>query len=123
MKALIIIFGILGVFFLYFVATAEKPLVIKGGEVIPGGIDVSKTLLDSAKTIKSFIAGDKSVKVTGENLKAIGDSAIKNSAPTLINKIKNITEDIIFKTIEKAKEVVRDPIEKKIGEVICPVNQ
>lgn len=101
MKTLVILAVILGVLFLYFIVKAEKSFVIKGNEVVPGGIDIPKLILDKAREIKSQIAN------SGSGLGFIGS-------------ITTDAKDLISKTIDKISESIKSPIENKINEIICP---
>lgn len=101
MKTLVIFAVILGILFLYFIVKAEKSFVIKGNEVVPGGIDIPKLILDKAKKIKSLIVSDKNTQIIGDNI--ITDA-----------------KDFISKTVDKIKESIKSPIENKVNEVLCP---
>ncbi len=119
MKTLAVLAVILGILFLYFIVKAEKSFVIKGNEVVPGGIDISKLILDKAIKIKSLIVGDKNTKVVGDS--AITDSEIiTDSGLAFINKIKTDVGNLVSKTVDKISESVKNPIENKINEFLCP---
>lgn len=110
MKTLIVMAIILGVLFLYFVAKAEKSFIIKGSDLIPGGIDIPKFIFDK-------LGG-------GINPQTLNNDVIGNvvggSGQRLISDVVNNAKDIISKTIEKAGEAIKAPIENKIQEYICP---
>jgi len=105
MKTLVILAVILGILFVYFVVKAEKSFVIKGNEVVPGGIDIPKLILDKTKEIKSQI---------------LGNDVIGDSGPGFINNITTDAKDLISKTVDKISESIKSPIENKINEVLCP---
>ena len=110
MKTLIILAVILGILFLYFVVKAEKSFVIKGNEVVPSGIDIPKLILDKVKGIKSQILGNE----------VIGDSGPGRG---FINNITTDVKDLVSKTINKVSESIKNPIENKIQEIICPATE
>ena len=99
MKTLAIFAIILGVGFLYFVAKAERSIVINGNEVIPAGIvNLPKTLLDKAsETIGKLSSGNQ----------GIGD---------IVTGSKNL----ISKTVGKLIEIIKTPIEDKVNSFLCP---
>lgn len=103
MKTLIILAVILGILFLYFIVKAEKSFIIKGNEVTPIGIDIPKLILD------------KTSQILGNDV--IGGS---ESASALFNKIKTDAGNLVSKTADKISESIKNPIENKINEVICP---
>ncbi|MDO8443659.1 MAG: hypothetical protein Q7S78_01575 [Candidatus Azambacteria bacterium] len=114
MKALIIIAIILGVAFLFFIAKAERSLIITGNEVIPAGLtDVPKMLLDKAGEIKSGIFGNTGAGGGGE----IGN-IITESIST--NNIITGAKDFISGTINKITETIKAPIEDKVNDILCP---
>ncbi len=116
MKTLIIFAVILGILFLYFVARSETSLIVKGGdEVRPGGIDISKLVLDKVNEMNFQVLNDKNAQMLGEGI-------INDSLPSLINKIKNDAGDLVSKAINKVSEAVRNPIEEKVNEILCPKN-
>ena len=101
MKTLAILAVILGILFLYFIVKTEKSFVIKGNEVVPGGIDIPKLILDKAAQV-------------------LGNDVIGGSGQGFINKIKTNAEDLVSKTVDKISKSIKSPIENKINEVICP---
>jgi len=105
MKTLTILAVILGILFLYFIVKAEKSLVIKGSEVMPGGIDIPKLVLDKIGGIKPQILGNE----------VIGDSG-----RGFISNIVTGAKDLVSKTIDKISESVKSPVENKINEFLCP---
>ena len=105
MKTLVIVTVILGILFLYFIVKTEKSFVIEGSEVVPGGIDIPKVILDKAKEIKSQI---------------LGNDVISDSGPGFINNITADVKDLVSKTVDKVSESIKSPIENKINEVLCP---
>ena len=109
MKTLIILAVILGILFLYFVVKAEKSFVIKGNEVIPGGIDIPKLILDKVRGIKPQVL----------NNDVIGN-AVSDSGRGFINNITTDAKDLISKTVDKINESIKSPIENKINEFLCP---
>ena len=110
MKTLIILAVILGILFFYFVVKAEKSFVIKGNEVVLGGVDIPKLILDKVKGIKSQILGNE----------VIGDSGPGRG---FINNITTDVKDLVSKTINKVSESIKSPIENKIQEIICPATE
>ena len=110
MKTLIILAVILGILFFYFVVKAEKSFVIKGNEVVLGGVDIPKLILDKVKGIKSQILGNE----------VIGDSGPGRG---FINNITTDVKDLVSKTINKVSESIKSPIENKIQEIICPATK
>jgi len=110
MKALTIMAIILGVAFIFFVAKAERSLVITAGdEVVPAGlINVPKALLDKVNEMGFKISN------SGE----IGN--LVNLEPISTDNIVAGTKDFISSTIDKIKETIKAPIEDKVHEVLCP---
>ena len=110
MKALTIMAIILGVAFIFFVAKAERSLVITAGdEVVPAGlINVPKALLDKVNEMGFEISN------SGE----IGN--LVNLEPISTDNIVAGTKDFISSTIDKIKETIKAPIEDKVHEVLCP---
>ncbi len=116
MKTLIIFAVILGILFIYFVARSETSLIVKGGdEVKPGGIDIPKLILGKVKEMDFQVLNDKNAQMLGEGI-------INDLLPSLINKIKNDAGDLVSKAINKVSEAVRNPIEEKVNEILCPKN-
>ena len=109
MRTLAILAVILGILFLYFVVKAEKSFVIKGNEVIPGGIDIPKLILDKVRGIKPQVL----------NNDVIGN-AVSDSGRGFINNITTDAKDLISKTVDKINESIKSPIENKINEFLCP---
>ena len=109
MKTLIILAVILGILFLYFIVKAEKSFVIKGNEVIPGGIDIPKLILDKVRGIKPQVL----------NNDVIGN-AVSDSGRGFINNITTDAKDLVSKTIDTISESIKSPIENKINEFLCP---
>mgnify|MGYP001593427003 CR=1 FL=1 len=109
MKTLAVVAIILGILFLYFVVKAEKSFVIKGNEVVPIGIDIPKLILDKVRGIKSQIL----------NNDIIG-GAVSDSGRGFINNITTGAKDLVSKTVDKISESIKNPIENKINEIICP---
>jgi len=109
MKTLIILAVILGILFLYFIVKAEKSFVIKGNEVIPGGIDIPKLILDKVRGIKPQVL----------NNDVIGN-AVSDSGRGFINNITTDAKDLISKTVDKINKSIKSPIENKINEFLCP---
>jgi len=109
MKTLIILAVILGILFLYFIVKAEKSFIIKGNEVIPGGIDIPKLILDKVRGIKPQVL----------NNDVIGN-AVSDSGRGFINNITTDAKDLISKTVDKINESIKSPIENKINEFLCP---
>lgn len=112
MKTLIILAVILGILFFYFIST-EKSL-IKGSEVVPGGVDIPKLILDKVRGIKS--------QITNEDIKTIGDNTISDSeqGQGFVNNIITGAKNLVSKAVTKIGESVKDPIENKIQEIVCP---
>jgi len=108
-KTLAILAVILGILFLYFIVKAEKSFVIKGNEVIPGGIDIPKLILDKVRGIKPQVL----------NNDVIGN-AVSDSGRGFINNITTDAKDLISKTVDKINESIKSPIENKINEFLCP---
>ena len=113
MKTLAILVVILGILFLYFVVKAEKSFVIKGGESVPGGIDIPKLILDKAREIKSQIVNNKNTQILSSDI-------INNPERGFISNITNDAKDLVSKTIDKVSESIKSPIENKINEFFCP---
>ncbi len=113
MKTLAILAVILGILFLYFVVKAEKSFVIKGGEAVPGGINIPKLILDKAREIKSQIANNKNIQVLGNDV--IGDSG-----QGFVNNMIADAKDLVSKTVDKISESIKSPIENKVNEILCP---
>ncbi len=112
MKTLTIIAIILGVAFLFFVAKAEKSFIIDGNEAIPAGLTgMPKALLDKANEIKSKLLD------SGKNGE-IGN--LINLEPISTNNIVADAKNFISGTIDKITETIKNPIEDKINEVLCP---
>ena len=109
MKTLIILAVILGILFLYFIVKAEKSFVIKGNEVIPGGIDIPKLILDKVRGIKPQVL----------NNDVIGN-AVSDSGRGFINNITTDAKDLISKTVDKINKSIQSPIENTINEFLCP---
>jgi len=114
MKTLAILAVILGILFLYFIVKAEKSFVIKGNEVVPGGIDIPKLILDKVKEIKSG--------ATNKNVQVPGNDVFSNSGQRFINNIVTDAKDLVSKTVDKISESIKSPIENKINEFLCPKN-
>ncbi|MBU2082110.1 hypothetical protein KKH14_01655 [Patescibacteria group bacterium] len=110
MKALTIVAIILGVAFIFFVAKAERSLVITAGdEVVPAGlINVPKALLDKV--------GEMGFKIS--NSGEIGN--LVNLEPISTDNIVAGTKEFISSTIDKIKETIKAPIEDKINDFLCP---
>jgi len=112
MKTLIIIAVILGIMFLFFIAKAERSLVITGNEAIPAGITgIPKALLDKVNEIRSKISDNVG---NGEIGKLI--NLEPNSTSGIIAGAKNL----ISGTIDKITETIKTPIEDKINDILCP---
>ncbi len=109
MKTLAILAVILGILFLYFIVKAEKSFIIKGNEVVPGGIDIPKLILDKIGGIKPQILGNDAI-----------NNAVGGSGHGFINNITTDVKDLISKTVDKISESVKSPIENKINEFLCP---
>jgi len=112
-KTLAILAVILGILFLYFIVRAEKSFVIKGNEVVPGGIDIPKLILDKAREIKSQATDNKSAQMLSSDI-------ISGSGPVFIDKIRTDAGDLFSKIVDKINESIKSPIENKINEVLCP---
>ncbi|MFH1990368.1 MAG: hypothetical protein ABIJ19_00740 [Patescibacteria group bacterium] len=110
MKALTIVAIILGVAFIFFVAKAERSLVITAGdEVVPAGlVNIPKALLDKVNEMGFKISN------SGE----IGN--LVNLEPISTDIIVAGTKEFISSTIDKIKETIKAPIEDKVNEVLCP---
>ena len=110
MKTLLILAVILGILFLYFIVKAEKSFVIKGNEVVPGGINIPKLILDKiGGGIKPQILGNDAI-----------NNAVGSSGLGFINNITTDAKDFVSKTIDKINESIKSPIENKINEILCP---
>ncbi len=105
MKALIIIAVILGVAFIFFVAKAERSLIITGNEVTPAGL---------ADEIKSGIFGDTGILGNG------GEIGNIVAGPISTNNIIAGAKDFISGTINKITETIKAPIEDKVNSILCP---
>ena len=113
MKALTIVAIILGVAFIFFVAKAERSLVITAGdEVVPAGlVNIPKALLDKV--------GEMGFKISD----SVGNGGIGNLVnlePISTDNIVAGTKEFISSTIDKIKETIKAPIEDKVNEVLCP---
>ena len=115
MKTLTIIAIILGVAFLFFVAKAERSLIITGNEVIPAGLtDVPKVFLDKVSELKSKLLGSTGILDNG------GEIGNMVTGPIFTNNIIAGAKDLISKTIGKIIETIKTPIEDKVNEILCP---
>jgi len=113
MKTLVILAVILGILFLYFVVKAEKSFVIKGSELVPGGINIPKLILDKIKGIKPQVLNNVNNDVIG--------NVVSDSGRGFINNITTDVKDLVSKTIDTISESVKSPIENKINEFLCPI--
>ncbi len=104
MKTLIVLFIVLGIVFLYFVAGAEKSLIIKNDEVTPNSIAIPELIANKIKEIKSKGG------VIGGSLESSG----------LINNAVNSIKSFVSETVNKAEDLIKNPIENKIQEIVCP---
>ncbi|OGD41782.1 hypothetical protein A2567_00910 [Candidatus Azambacteria bacterium RIFOXYD1_FULL_42_11] len=108
MKTLIILGIILGILSLYFVVNTEKSISIKGNEVVPGGIDIPKIVLENI--LPKFINQDNGL---------LNNVNIKNLAENIKDNIS--IGDLTAKALNKITDSIKTPIENKINEVLCPV--
>ena len=106
----------MGIVFLFFVARAERSLVVKGGEMMPAGItDVPGMLWDKVDEIKVGILGNNETSNSGgEN----GD--LSDSEPVSTDSIIVGAKNLISNTIDKISETIKTPIENKVSEIFCP---
>ena len=105
MKALVILAIILAIFAVYFVFDTEKSISVKGGgNAVPAGIDIAKSILnqvlDQSEPIKSKIS----------NI----------SQSELIGEIKSKIGEIKDKVLDKAVVLIKTPVENKARELLCP---
>ena len=78
MKALVILAIILAIFAVYFVFDTEKSISVKGGgNAVPAGIDIAKSILnqvlDQSEPIKSKISNISQSELIGEIKSKIGE--------------------------------------------------
>lgn len=112
MKTLLILAVILGILFLYFVVKAEKSWIIKGNEVVPLGINIPKLILDKAKEIK--------FPISNKSIQALNSGVSANSGQGFINNIVTDAKSLVSKTIDAISQSIKNPIENKINEILCP---
>src|SRR3989344_3780112 len=106
MKTLIIFFVLLGIVFFYFVANTEKSVTLMNDEVTPvGGRKLSET-------ISGAISGLRTVNDSGSETGA--------GAAPIVNQVINKTKELAGKAIDKAENLIKNPIENKINEIFCP---
>ncbi len=116
MKTLVILVIILTVLTIYFVFNTEKSISVKsGGNAIPAGTDVTKFILDKAKTIEpgKIIANI----INGSNLK---NKTIDLLQSDITEKMKSTIGEIKNKILNKTVDLIKKPIESKISETFCP---
>ena len=112
MKTLIVIAVILVVLSLYFVVNADRSIFVKGSEVLPIGTDVARFILNKTK---DFISRTN----TGTGIDASYPS-ITNKIKAGIEKIKVEANMLIPKVLDKTTNLIKNPIENKIIETVCP---
>ena len=108
MKTLVILFIVLGIVFLYFVAGAEKSLIIKNDEVSPNGIIIPELITNKIQEIKSKGG------VIGGNF---------GSPSGFMNDAINGVKDLASKAVNNIGDMIKSPIspiQNKIQEIICP---
>lgn len=116
MKTLIIFVVLLGIVFFYFVANTEKSVILKSDEVTPTGVNIKK-IIDGgnlSETMTSAISGFKTANDNGSETGA----GTNNS--TFIGQAIDKTRDLTGKVIDKAENLIKNPIENKINELFCP---
>ena len=118
MKTLVILFIVLGIVFLYFIASAEKSLIIKNDEVTLKGVNIPKLIINKAGEIKSRITGVGK----GSQILSNGGGVIGNLTPppTFVNDAVNSVKGFVSGIVDKAGDSIKSPIENKIQEIICP---
>lgn len=105
---------LLGIVFFYFIAGAEKSIMPKGDEVTPTGIDMEKFAEKGklSETISGAISGLRTVNDSGSETGA--------GAAPIVNQVINKTKELAGKAIDKAENLIKNPIENKINEIFCP---
>lgn len=116
MKTLVILFVVLGIVFLYFIASAEKSLIIKNDEVTPNGVNIPELIANKIKEIKSQITGGNVSQILNNGGGVIGDL----TPSTFMNDAVNNVKSFVSETVNKAEDSIKSPIENKIQELICP---
>ena len=105
MKTLVILAIILAIFVAYYVFNTEKSISVKGGgNAVPAGIDIAKSILNQA------------LDQSGPIKSKIND--ILQSG--LIEEIKSKTGEIKDKVLDKAVVLIKTPFENKARELFCP---
>jgi len=114
MKTLIILAIILAIFATYFVFNTEKSLSLKGGgNAIPAGIDIGKSILNQIL--------NQAKKINPEAVNSInesGGSGVMQSK--LAEEIKSKIGEIKDKILSEAVSLIKTPIENKASELFCP---
>lgn len=105
MKTLVISAVILAVFAVYFIFNTEKSISVKGGgNAVPTGIDIAKSILNQvlnqSETIKPKINDILQSGLTGE----------------IKSKIGEIKDKVLY----EAFDLIKKPIESKVSELFCP---
>jgi non-homologous end joining protein Ku len=120
MKTLISLGVILAVLSIYFIVNVEKSIFLKGNEVVPLGTDIPKIIFDNAKKI----IADKNATSTLETATTSGieslQELITNKLPEQTENIKNDIIDLASNASQKIEDLLKQSIENKISEIICP---
>lgn len=120
MKTLISLGVVLAVLSIYFIVNVEKSIFLKGNEVVPLGTDIPKIIFDNAKKI----IADKNATSTLETATASGigslQELITNKLPEQTENIKNDIIDLASNASQKIEDLLKQSIENKISEIICP---
>ena len=112
MKTLIVSFIILGILFLYFIAGAERSLIIKNDEVMPKGINIPEFLTNKVKEL-GLTGGLVDSNLTGGNLGSTG----------FVGNAVNSVKDLTSKAVNNIGDMIKSPIQNKIQEIICPATK
>ena len=104
MKTLLILAVILAIFTTYFVFNTEKSITAKGGgDVIPAGIDIAKSILNQALNQSEVIK---------PKINEILQSGLTEKVKSKIGEIKD-------KILNKTVDLIKAPIENKVSELFC----
>lgn len=108
MKTLIILLIISGILFAYFVVNADKSIFVRGGEVTPIGTDIPKLILNKVKKVLPNLINNNSKQSAGGIIGSVQpgiDGMIKLGVDAIKNQVNS----------------VKDLIENKINETLCPI--
>lgn len=112
---LVILAIILAILATYFVFNTEKSLLLKnGGNAIPAGIDIAKSILNQVLNQAEKINPTQVINsVSGVN----GSGAMQSK---LAEEIKSKIGEIKDKILDKAVDLIKTPVENKVSELFCP---